>query len=517
MQQESRVKKSLINARINLIFYFLQLAISFFSRKVFLDTLGADFIGLTGTLYNLLGYLNLAELGIGSAIGYVLYRPLFEQNYQKINEIITILGYLYRWIGFIITGAGCLLACFLPYIFPNIDIEYGALYLTYLAFLASSLIGYFANYKQALLSADQKGYVITAYFQSANIVKSIIQLISAYYTGNYYIWIAIEFVFGIIYSVILNWKINQVYPWLKNEIENGKLLLNKNPEIIKYVKQIFMHKIGGLTQQQTTPFLIYAFSNLHTVAYYSNYTLITSKANLLIQNALSSIGAGIGNLIAEDNKKKIQAIYSELFSLHFLLGGIMCFCFYILTPSFIKLWLGEEYILPDTILLIIITNYLIGYTRATTEMFLSGYGLFWDVWSPIAESILLLLSSIIGGSLFGFPGVLSGNIISQVCIVGIWKPYFLYRWGFKENIWNYWYMFFKHTLLISIAAICTYFLLPKILDFDPSDSFSKWILYSLPTLAIYSILSYLLLYLFTPGIKHFTRRITTKIKVSIYK
>ena len=90
---ESRVKKTLLNARVNLVFYFLTLALSFFSRKIFLDCLGADFVGLTGTLQNLLGFLNLAELGIGSAIGYVLYKPLFERNQEKINEIISVMGY----------------------------------------------------------------------------------------------------------------------------------------------------------------------------------------------------------------------------------------------------------------------------------------------------------------------------------------------------------------------------------------------------------------------------------------
>ena len=126
--QESRVKKSLLNARVNLIFYFLTLALSFFSRKIFLDTLGADFVGLTSTLQNLLGFLNLAELGIGSAIGYVLYKPLFEHNEVKINEIISVFGYLYRWIGLIILGAGLILACFLPLIFPNTTFEMGIIY-----------------------------------------------------------------------------------------------------------------------------------------------------------------------------------------------------------------------------------------------------------------------------------------------------------------------------------------------------------------------------------------------------
>lgn len=308
----------MLNARVNLIFYFLTLALSFFSRKIFLDCLGADFVGLTGTLQNLLGFLNLAELGIGSAIGYVLYKPLFDHDEAKINEIISVFGYLYRWIGRIILGAGCILACFLPLIFPDTQFELGIIFFAYFAFLASSLIGYFANYKQTLLGADQKNYVVTAYFQTANIVKVLIQMVSAYYTGSYYLWVVIELAFGIIYSFILNWKINQVYPWLKSEVKQGKLLFKKYPEVMKYTKQLFVHKIAGIVQNQTTPFLTYAFVSLQMVAYYGNYTIITDKISLLISNLLDSTGAGVGNLIAEGKREKAIVVFWELNSIRFL-------------------------------------------------------------------------------------------------------------------------------------------------------------------------------------------------------
>ncbi len=155
--KESRVKKSLLNARVNLIFYVLILIISFFfQEKVFLNCLGADFVGLTGTLMNLLNFLNLAELGISTAIGYVLYKPIFEHDEARINEIISVLGYMYRWIGRIIIAAGLLLSCFLPLIFPSTGFSYGIIYFAYYSFLASSLIGYFANYRQTLLGADQR-------------------------------------------------------------------------------------------------------------------------------------------------------------------------------------------------------------------------------------------------------------------------------------------------------------------------------------------------------------------------
>ena len=143
---------------MNLICYMASLLVAFFTRKVFLDQLGTEFIGLTGTLQSLLGFLNLAELGVGSAIGYVLYKPIFDDDKTKINEIISVFGYLYRCIGFVILGAGIILSVFLPWIFPHTTFSWGVIYLGFYAYLTSSMLGYFVNYRQTLLSADQRNY-----------------------------------------------------------------------------------------------------------------------------------------------------------------------------------------------------------------------------------------------------------------------------------------------------------------------------------------------------------------------
>lgn len=509
MSQESRVKKSLLNARVNLIFYFLTLALSFFSRKIFLDCLGADFVGLTGTLQNLLGFLNLAELGIGSAIGYVLYKPLFDHDEAKINEIISVFGYLYRWIGRIILGAGCILACFLPLIFPDTQFELGIIFFAYFAFLASSLIGYFANYKQTLLGADQKNYVVTAYFQTATIVKTLIQMASAYYTGSYYLWVVIELVFGVIYSFILNWKINQVYPWLKTEVKQGKLLFKKYPEVMRYTKQLFVHKIAGIVQNQTTPFLTYAFVSLQMVAYYGNYTIITDKISLLISNLLDSTGAGVGNLIAEGKREKTIVVFWELISIRFFISGIFSFALFNLLPAFISLWIGKEYILPENILILLIISFFISITRGATDQFIFGYGLFYDTWAPITESIIYIVIAIIGGHFYGLGGIIMGGIISRTIIIGIWKPYFLFSKGFQMPIWKYWINWLKYLFLIIIPfPILTYF----IRNYNYQlNNWSHWILFAIIITISYSALCYILLFIGTKGMRSFSKRFIPKI------
>lgn len=497
----------MLNARVNLIFYFLTLALSFFSRKIFLDTLGADFVGLTGTLQNLLGFLNLAELGIGSAIGYVLYKPLFDHDESKINEIISVFGYLYRWIGFIILGAGLILACFLPLIFPDTKFEMGIIFFAYFSFLISSVIGYFANYKQTLLGADQKNYVVTAYFQTATIIKTLIQMVSAYYTGSYYLWVVIELSFGIIYSFILNWKIDQVYPWLKSEVRLGKQLFKKYPEVMKYTKQLFVHKIGVVAQWQTVPFLIYSFSSLQMVAYYGNYTIITDKISLLVNNLTESTSAGVGSLIAEGNKQKILENYWELFYIRLYIAAVVVFGIFIFIEPFISLWIGSQYILPKSVLVILCINIFINQTNGTTGQFIFGYGMFNDTWVPVAQFITCIILSCVFGAYHGLLGVLIGNTLSLCIYIYMWKPYFLFRWGFKINILKYILNWSKGIVLLIFPFILVSYV-PNIIG-----SLGKYndCLNAIIKIVLYAILSLLMLLIFSRYLRNFSSRIINSI------
>ena len=509
MANESRVKKTLLNARVNLIFYFLTLVLSFFSRKIFLDCLGADFVGLTGTLQNLLGFLNLAELGIGSAIGYLLYKPLFDHDETKINEIISVMGYLYRWIGFLIIAAGCILACFLPWIFPNDETGFHLplIYFAYFSFLGSSLIGYFINYRQNLLGADQKNYVVTAYFQTANIVKVIVQLILAYYTGNYYLWVIVEFVFSVIYSIILNWKINQTYPWLKADIKLGHRVFKKYPEVIVKTKQLFVHKIAGFVQNQTTPFLIYSFVSLQIVAFYGNYTIITDKVSQLISNFLGSTDAGVGNLIAEGNKSKIKSVFWELIAIRYYVAGVVVFLIYMLMNPFITLWLGKQYVLGNTVLILLLVRFFISQTRGATDQFLFGYGLFQDTWAPIAEASIYIVVAIIGGYFWGLPGILLGGCVSLLIIICGWKPYFLFKCGLKLPQREYWLNIIKYILIVLVAIISMAYIMPMITSFiNPYNGVFNWLGYATILTVCFSIIYLLMMFALTKGMRHAVKR-----------
>ncbi len=511
MAKESRVKKSLLNARVNLICYFASLLVAFFTRKVFLDQFGTEFIGLTGTLSSLLGFLNLAELGVGSAVGYVLYKPIFDEDHSKINEIISVFGYLYRCIGLFIIGTGVVLSFFLPWIFPDTGISYGVIYFGFYSFLAASMLGYFANYRQTLLSADQRNYIVTGWFQVVTTTKVVIQMLLALTVCNFYLYIALELVFGIVNSIILHWKVKATYPWLESDVRLGRKLFKKYPEIGKYVKQLFVHKIGGFVQFELSPFFVYAYVSLPTVALYGNYTILTQRIGSLLGGILDGTEAGVGNLISEGNKEKIYSVYQELLAFRMFVAGFFTISIYMLADSFIGVWLGGEYELPHTAVILICVQFFMGSVRRVTDQFIFGYGLFYDTWAPLAESAIFIAVSMTFGALYGLEGVLSGPLISTFIIIYMWKPWFLFRRGFGYSIIRYGLLFCGNLAVLAAAAYGAIRLFRLAAPYlSAGEGWWEWIAQSVLFTAIMGSVSFVSFYATVPGFRRFMKRFILK-------
>ena len=496
----------MLNAEVNVLFYFLSLFLAFFSRKIFLDNLGAEFIGLTGTLNNILGYLNLSELGISACIGYFLFKPIQTNNRQEIQEILSLLGYLYNWIGGVIFAGAFIISLFFPLIFAHAELGLGIIYFAFYSFLGSSLIGYFINYRQILLSADQKNYLVAIYYQSANLVKIAIQILLAYQYKNLFVWVAVEFLFGIVGCIILNWKINKEYPWLKVDKKQGRQLLKKYPEVITKTKQVFIHKIKDFVLVKSDELFIFLFVSLKMVAYYGNYMIIISKLISLFASITSGIGASIGNLVAEGDKKKMLNVFWELTTIQHTIAATLSFSLYCLIEPFISHWLGSEYIMDHRILVLLVIYIYITNSRNSVDGFNYAHGLYADVWSAWAELIINVSVTIVCGLQWGIIGILLGKIASLIPIVVIWKPYYLFSAGFKEPVSSYWRGVLRN-YAISAFAIGTSIWLTRFIPFSPYQSMFDWVAYSALAMIIFLTLEISATLLFAKGAKESLNRI----------
>lgn len=507
MNKESRTAKSIKNSSVALAMYFVNFVLQFFSRKIFLDYLGTEVLGLNTTATNLLQFLNLAELGIGMAVGFSLYKPFYDKDTQAINEIVALQRLLYRRIAYIVIAGAVVLMCLFPWIFAKMSLPLWYAYASFGILLFSALLSYFVNYKQILLSADQKEYKIQYSYGVTMLVKVLAQIFAVKYLDDKYVWwLILEITFAIIASYVLNYTINRTFPFISSCKLSLKELNEKYPTIHTKIKQVFVHKIGYFVLTQTSPIIIYAFSSLTIVALYGNYMLLTLGLTRFVGALSNGQTASIGNLIAEGKDEKIISVFEELFSIRFFISVVICYGMLLLTQPFMTLWIGSEYLLPYSTLTIITTILFINISRQAVEMYISASGFYSDIYAPVIEAILNISLSILLGYFFGLDGILMGVLISLVIVVLGWKPLFLFYINFKCGYSQYIKSYSKHLFLTAIVAFFSY-KLQALLPINPLNSWGDFLFYGGISITGFTVLLLFTFCIFECGIKKALKRI----------
>lgn len=450
MRTKNSIKNIITGISSQVMINFL----SFFSRTIFIHTLGANYLGLNGLFTNILSMLSLAELGVGSAIIYNLYKPLADNNTEKIKSLMRLYAKAYKIIGIFIGISGMILLPFIDLFIndtPNVsNIEY-----IYILFLLNSVISYFYSYKSSLIIADQKNYIIVLKRQKITFIQTIVQIIILLITKNYILYLYTQIIFNFIFNFTVSRHADRLYPYLQDKCYQD--IDNKSKkDIYRHVIAMMSHKVGGIIVDGTDNLLISSFVGVFWVGIYSNYTMILGILNSFIGQVFTALTASVGNLNAEDNIEKSYRIYEKIFFINAWIYGFCTICLIILFNPFIQLWLGEEYLLSKNIVYIIAINFYIKGMRQTNIMFNTTLGLFWkDRFKPWIESTVNLSLSIILLKYFGFVGVLLGTLISTVS-TSLWiEPWILFRYGFQKDFKIYWKYYTKYTVMIIFILIIT--------------------------------------------------------------
>lgn len=514
MAEVSRTTRVIQNAKVALLFYCINLTLQFFSRKIFLDYLGAELLGLNTTAQNLLQFLNLAESGIGAAVAFSLYKPLEASNKQEIINIVSLQGWLYRRVGVLVVIGATLLMSFFPWIFDNATFPLIYAYGTFIAFLLSVLLGYFVNYKTIVLFADQKEFKITIATQGVKVIKIVLQIFAVCnFQNGYFWWMILEAVAAIITAIRLNICVSREYPWLITDITKAQILKERYKVVFKKIKQLLFHRIAGYVLTQSTPLIIFSFTTLSVVAIYGNYLIVMTGCLILVDSLFKGFVASVGNMVAEGNIKLIKQIFWKILTLKLYVAGGVCTGLLLLSDSFIFLWVGAEYKLPSEPVLILILVYFFQMTR-TCDMFISAYGLFHDIWAPIFESVLNLSLSIIGGYYWGLTGILLGVLMSQIIIVNSWKAYFLYNKGFNESIKFFLWPYTKKILILGIIIYLLWFSFSQIFFIDVS-CYSDWLIKAIAVAGSYAILSSAVFYSIDTDFRRVSHQLLERIRCYI--
>ncbi|WML45808.1 hypothetical protein [Neobacillus sp. PS3-40] len=454
-----RTIHSMKNISISIFCQIIIIILGFISRKVFLDGLGVDYLGINGLLTNVLSILALAESGIGISIVYNLYKPLAEDNREKVIALIQLYKKAYGVLALIVLFISAGIYPFLGILMKHSEsISY--MPIIYSIFIAKNMISYLNAHKWSLINADQKGYVLARVNLVFQILTTIAKIIILLETKNYIIYLAIELFLYAIQNGINGRIVNKRYSYIRT---SEKYLIDKSTKenLVKNIKAMFLHNIGAFIVYGTDNLLISSFFSVASVGLYSNYTMIMGQLSALLNPILGGIGASVGNLIATENNEKNYSIFKVSYLVNFWIFSFCVIFLYNLLEPFIRWWLGNQYILNKLTFIFILINFYLDGMRTSIATFKNKAGLFvQDRYAPLFEGFINLVSSLVLIKFYGLAGIFMGTTLSTISTVLWTQPFIVFRRIFKKSVWNY---FLNYGIYAALTVI-TCFIVTSICD-----------------------------------------------------
>ena len=457
-----RVKNSLRNFASGLGTMLVSNILAFVSRTVFIYILGKSYLGINGLLTNVLSMLSLAELGVGTAINFSLYKPIAENDEKKISMLMNFYRVAYRWIGVLVFAVGLIIMPFLHVIIKDPgDVQ--NIKLIFFIYLLNTASSYFITYKTTLLEAYQKGYLITKINILFNTIIVISQMIILVLTKSYIAYLLVNMILLFVQRVYVNKKIGKLYP-IVNVKSDEKLPKKELNQIVKNVKAMMFHKIGDYCINGTDNIIISTFISVSMVGIYSNYSMVITMVNGILVMLFNSMTASMGNLIAVGSDKRKREIFDIVNFIGFWLFGFATICFYNLLNPFIELWVGKEFLISQSILVVILLNYYLTGMRVPVATLKNAAGLYdEDKFTPIIQSVVNLVVSIILVQKWGLAGVFMGTLVSSVVLPCWQRPYIVCKYALNTSSKGYFKKYIKYLFVVilctvGIAFICNRFL-----------------------------------------------------------
>lgn len=430
-----RTKNSIKNTIVSFISYFLTIVIGLISQKFFIETLGNEYLGINGLFSNIISMLGIAELGVGSAIIYHLYKPIAENDIKKIKALMNFYKNCYNIIAIIIFILGLMITPILKFFIENITVDIN-LNLVYILFIIEIVCSYLLSYKRSIINAYQKNYLVNFIHIAYLILLNTLEIIILLITKNYYLYLIIKIAMRILENIGITLLANKLYPYLKN---NNELLDPKTKkDIFKKVKALFFHKIGGFVVLGTDNIIISKFIGIIEVGLYSNYNMIIDAIEKLFGQILKVITPSVGNMLVSATGEKNFEVFKKIRFLNFWIATFSSISLLIVMDSFINIWIGKEYLLSSSVLIILVLNYHIKSMRSSYMIFKDAAGIYYeDRYIPLLESLLNIVFSLFFLKLFGLAGVFIGTIISSLALYGISYPKYVYKKIFSRTYKDY--------------------------------------------------------------------------------
>lgn len=442
-----RTKNATRNIVFGMALKIYQIAMPFLLRTAMIYFMGVEYLGLDSLFTSILQVLNLAELGVGSAMVYGMYKPIIEDDTKTICALMRLYRTYYRVIGCIIAVIGVAVTPFIPALVKSDLPSELNIYVLYLLNLAATVLSYWLfAYKNALFQAHQRVDVVSKVALLTSTIRYVLQFAVIFWIKDYYLYIMAMLLAQILTNIITAIRATKAYP---NYKPIGKLEKSAVKGINQRIRDLFTSKLGSVIVNSADTVVISAFLGLTVLAVYQNYYFILTAVIGLVAIVFNACTAGIGNSVIVESKEKN---YNDLKKFTFLiawLAGFCTCCFLCIYQPFMELWVGKDLMLEFSAVICFCAYYFVYEINQLLNTYKDAAGIWHeDRFRPLVTAGANLVMNLIMVQLWGIYGVLLSTVLSTLLVGMPWLLHNLFTVLFPKKLMR---DYLKH--LLSYAAI----------------------------------------------------------------
>lgn len=431
MKADDRSGKSIKNMLYGTGASVIQSVFPFISRTVFIYVLGASYLGINGLFSSVLSVLSLAELGIGNIVVFSLYKPLAENDMERLGSYIAFYKTIYRIIAGVVFAVGMILVPFIPYLVKlpdNID----HLYWYYILYVINASLSYLYVYKSSIINADQKQYIVSVYTTVATVLMHIVQCVTLVIFRNFTVYLVTQVIFTFAQNYALSRKADKLYKIdYKVCVPLSKA---EKKEILVKTKAMLSYKLGGVFLNSTASIYISALVNTVTVGFYTNYIILENLLNKLINIVYDALYASVGNLNATEGEGKRKSVFNAVMLMFGLIATVGFAGFFVVSSKVIEVWIGKEYRIGMLAVFALALRFYMPIVLYPIWMYRNSTGLFEETKGIlIYAGIINIILSYFLGKQMGLAGILLAASISRALTSFWYEPVVLYKRIFTQS------------------------------------------------------------------------------------
>ncbi len=469
-KENSRSTNTLFNFTSSIGGQLISIFMQFVVRTVFIKTLGKSYLGINGLFSNVLTMLSLAELGVGSAILYKLYKPIAENDHKRIAVLMKFYKTVYRYIGIAVAIIGLCLIPFLPYIIKDggklekLGINMSFLFCLYLFKNVSSYL--FFAYKTAIIKANQKEYLLNIinYFFTVGI--SLVQIVALLIYPNFTLYVFFMIAEVILQNIVGGILSDKMYPYIK-DAGDDKLSREEAVGIFKDCGALFLYKINAVVLKATDNIVISMFLGIDFVGLYSNYYIFYTTIGTLFTKIFNSVSHSIGNLHASNQGDHEYEIFKTIHLVTAILGATAAVGIFVCADELVNVWIGPDWLIAQPFSLLMGIEIFTRCYRLILSKFRTTMGLFRQAkFRPVAGMIINIVISVALVKHWGICGVLVGTIVADWTTLMWYDPIVLHKVGFnnKYPVSGYFLCLIKYIVTAAVVAGADFFICKTVLN-----------------------------------------------------